>query len=149
MLGNGKNNEPRQTKEILIQKLRSHSGYNSSGNGDPKFEEHFWKFVKVTSVDIRKKININYGRLMSISRPNRDDIRTITIYAKRDHEIFRWQFYSHVFLDSLDGFKLEVDHTSQTRDNMIQAFLQLRKRFPQEVFNNIHKFIETDYLQIL
>ena len=140
----------RQSKEIIIQGLRGELPPQSTTSFDDKtFNKYLWSKVRVTCVDMNNDLSYHFGRLIGVTRPNRDNIRTITLYAKHPHHLLKWHFYSHSFLDSLDGFKLELDRTQETNNNMIQTFLQIGNRFPQDVLNNIHKFLTTDFCKIL
>lgn len=140
----------RQSKEIIIQGLRGGTTIQSTTSFDDKtFNEYLWAKVRVTCVGMNNEISNHFGRLLAVSRPNRDNIRTITLYAKHHHEILKWHFYSHSFLNSLDGFKLEVDRTEQTKKNMFHTFLQIGNQFPQEVLNKIHGYLSSDFHQIL
>ena len=140
----------RQTKEIFIQNLRGGTPIHEiSSFGDQHFKQYMWEHVRVTTIDQDNNPKCHYGRLLNISIPNRDDIRSITIYAKHNHEIKKWHFYSHCFVDSLDGFKLEVLNSNNVKTGLYDFILHTNNRFANEIYRNISSFLMPDYIKIL
>ena len=140
----------RQTKEIFIQNLRGGTPiHDISTFGDQRFKQYMWKQVRVTTIDQNNTPKYHFGRLLNITIPNRDDIRSITLYAKHNHEIMKWHFYSHCFVDSLDGFKLEIMNCDQANKGFYDFIHHTNNRFANEIYRNIHSFLMPDYIKIL
>ena len=140
----------RQTKEIFIQNLRGGTPIHEiSTFGDPNFKQYMWKYVRITCIDQNQNSKLHYGRLLNISIPNRDDIRSITIYAKHNHEIMKWHFYSHCFTDSIDGFKLEVRNSENAKEGIYSLIISKKNKLPIEIYKTICSFLIPDYIQIL
>lgn len=140
----------RQTKEIFIQNLRGGTPiHDISTFGDQRFKQYMWNQVRVTTIDQNNTPKYHFGRLLNITIPNRDNIRSITLYAKHNHEIMKWHFYSHCFVDSLDGFKLEIMNCDQAKKGFYDFILHTNNRFANEIYRNIHSFLMPDYIKIL
>lgn len=140
----------RQTKEIFIQNLRGGTPiHDISTFGDQRFKQYMWKQVRVTTIDQNNTPKYHFGRLLNITIPNRDDIRSITLYVKHNHEIMKWHFYSHCFVDSLDGFKLEIMNCDQAKNGFYDFILHTNNRFANEIYRNIYSFLMPDYIKIL
>lgn len=140
----------RQTKEIFIQNLRGGTPIHEiSTFGDEKLKQYMWRFVRVTCIDQYKNQKYHYGRLLNISIPNRDNIRSITLYSKNNHEVMKWHFYSHCFADSIDGFKLEVNNCENIKKGIFDLILLKKNKLPEEIYKNIYSYLKPDYFQIL
>ena len=61
----------------------------------------------------------------------------------------KWHFYSHCFVDSLDGFKLEIMNCDQAKKGFYEFMLQTKDTFPTDIYIHIKSFLLPDYLQIL
>ena len=115
----------RQTKEIFIQNLRGGTPiHDISTFGDQRFKQYMWNQVRVTTIDQNNT-------------------------PKYNHEIMKWHLYSHCFVDSLDGFKLEIMNCDQAKKGFYDFILHTNNRFANEIYRNIHSFLMPDYIKIL